>query len=176
MQKTKALGMIEVRGRLGCIEALDAALKAANVSLLTMVKVGGGLTAVFIEGDVGAVKAAVNAGGAAAKEVSDVVSVHVIPRPDPNVRVLLKGTFLQNISTTDISVPSKTASVKKSTPAKKAKTDYHTAKDLNAMRVVELRSLARSFEDFPMTREQIKFAKKDELVKALKKCQNGGRN
>jgi energy-coupling factor transport system substrate-specific component len=85
----KALGMIEVKGRIGAIEGLDAALKAANVSLVNMVKVGGGLTAVFIEGDVGAVKAAIDAGAAAAERVGQLLSAHVIPRPYGDVRHIL---------------------------------------------------------------------------------------
>ena len=63
----KALGMIEVYGRVGAIEGLDSALKAANVSLVNMIKVGGGLTSVFVEGDVGAVKASIDAAAAAAE-------------------------------------------------------------------------------------------------------------
>ena len=87
----QALGMIEVVGRIGAIEALDAALKAANVRFVNMSKVGGGLTAVFVEGEVGAVKAATEAGGAAAEMVSDLVSVHVIPRPASGMRDLTGG-------------------------------------------------------------------------------------
>ena len=90
MNETQALGMIEVRGRLGDIEALDAALKAANVTLIGMVKVGGGLTCVLFEGDVAAVKASVDAGAAAADRVSQLLSTHVIPRPDPSVRLMLR--------------------------------------------------------------------------------------
>ena len=86
MNSTLALGMIEVRGRLGAVEGLDASLKAANVSLVTMIKVGGALTTFFVEGDTGAVKAAVDAGAAAAERVSELKSVHVIPRPHPAVR------------------------------------------------------------------------------------------
>ena len=77
----KALGMIELYGYLAAVEALDSALKAANVSSLGATKVGGGLVTVAVVGDVGAVKAAVDAGAAAAQRVGELISVHVIPRP-----------------------------------------------------------------------------------------------
>lgn len=76
-----ALGLIETRGVVGAIEAADAMLKAANVVLVGREQVGGGLVAVMVRGDVGAVKAATDAGAVAAEQVGEVVSVHVIPRP-----------------------------------------------------------------------------------------------
>ena len=75
----QALGMVETKGLVGSIEAADAMVKAANVHLIGKVHVGGGLVTVMVRGDVGAVKAAVEAGGAAAKRVGELVSVHVIP-------------------------------------------------------------------------------------------------
>lgn len=84
-----ALGMIETYGYLAAVEALDSALKAANVSLVDAVKVKGGLVTVLIEGDVGAVKAAVDAAAAAAERVGAVVAIHVIPRPAEEVRRML---------------------------------------------------------------------------------------
>ncbi|MCG9478888.1 MAG: BMC domain-containing protein [Actinomycetia bacterium] len=77
----KALGLIETRGLVGSIEAADAMVKSANVTLVSKAYVGGGLVTVIVEGDVGAVKAAVDAGSAAAKRVGELISVHVIPRP-----------------------------------------------------------------------------------------------
>ncbi|NCB35054.1 MAG: BMC domain-containing protein, partial [Clostridia bacterium] len=77
----QALGMVETKGLVGSIEAADAMVKAANVRLIGKVLVGGGLVTVMVRGDVGAVKAAVDAGGAAAQRVGELVSVHVIPRP-----------------------------------------------------------------------------------------------
>lgn len=85
-----ALGMMELYGYLPAVEALDAALKAANVSLVDVVKVGGGLVTALIEGDVGAVRAAVDAGVTAAKRVGRVIAHHVIPRPaDGSWRMIL---------------------------------------------------------------------------------------
>jgi ethanolamine utilization protein EutM len=84
-----ALGMVETRGLVGAIEAADAMVKAANVVLIGSEYVGGGLVTVMVRGDVGAVKAATDAGAAAAKRVSEVVSVHVIPRPHSDVEMIL---------------------------------------------------------------------------------------
>lgn len=84
-----ALGMIETKGLVGSIEAADAMLKAANVVLASKTHVGGGLVTVMVRGDVGAVKAAVDAGAAAAERVGELVSVHVIPRPAADVEYII---------------------------------------------------------------------------------------
>ncbi len=88
---TEALGMIETRGLVGSVEAADSMVKAANVTLVGKERVGGGLVTVFVRGDVGAVKAATDAGAAAAERVGELVSVHVIPRPDASVETILPG-------------------------------------------------------------------------------------
>ena len=85
----EALGMIETRGLIGAIEAADAMVKAANVILVGTEKIGSGLVTVMVRGDVGAVKAAVDAGVSAAERVSEVVSNYVIPRPHTDVEKLL---------------------------------------------------------------------------------------
>ena len=85
----EALGMIETRGLIGSIEAADAMVKAANVTLIGKVHVGGGLVTVMVRGDVGAVKAATDAGAAAAQRVGELISVHVIPRPHVEVESIL---------------------------------------------------------------------------------------
>ena len=87
MANANALGMIETRGLVGAIEAADAMVKAANVQLVGKEQVGGGL--VTVRGDVGAVKAATDAGAAAAERVGDLISVHVIPRPHFEVDAIL---------------------------------------------------------------------------------------
>ena len=84
-----ALGMVETKGLVGSIEAADAMVKAANVSLIGKVHVGGGLVTVMVRGDVGAVKAATDAGATAASRVGELVSVHVIPRPHNDVEAIL---------------------------------------------------------------------------------------
>jgi ethanolamine utilization protein EutM len=92
-----ALGMVETRGLVGAVEAADAMVKAANVVLIGSEYVGGGYVTVMVRGDVGAVKAATDAGAAAAKRVGELISVHVIPRPHENVEMILphtsKGAF-----------------------------------------------------------------------------------
>jgi ethanolamine utilization protein EutM len=85
MAAQQALGMIETKGLIGAVEALDAALKSANVKFVRQDKVGSGLVAITVEGDVAAVKAAVDAGAEAARRVGEVVSVHVIARPHEDV-------------------------------------------------------------------------------------------
>ena len=86
---TNSLGMIETRGLVGAIEAADAMVKAANVVLIGTEKIGSGLVSVMVRGDVGAVKAAVDAGAAAAERVGELISVHVIPRPHTEVDAIL---------------------------------------------------------------------------------------
>lgn len=87
--KNEALGMIETRGLIAAINAADAMVKAANVVLVGNEKIGSGLVTVMVRGDVGAVKAAVDAGVSAASSVGEVVSNYVIPRPHTEVEVLL---------------------------------------------------------------------------------------
>ena len=84
-----ALGMIETRGLVGSIEAADAMVKAADVTLIGKVHVGGGLVTIMVRGEVGAVKAAVDAGAAAAQRVGNLISQHVIPRPHNEVEGIL---------------------------------------------------------------------------------------
>src|SRR3546814_9804533 len=84
-----ALGLVETRGLVGAIEAADAMVKAANVSLLGKEVIGAGFVTVMVRGDVGAVKAATDDGAAAAKRVGDLVSVHVIPRPHGDLTAVL---------------------------------------------------------------------------------------
>jgi ethanolamine utilization protein EutM len=106
----QALGLIETRGLVAAIEAADAMVKAANVKLLGRQKVKGGLVSVMISGDVGAVKAAVDAGSAACGKVGKLVSVHVIPRPSDDIEhIIPKGP------------PEEKPEDKKKTPARKRK-------------------------------------------------------
>lgn len=87
-----ALGMVETRGLVGSIEAADAMVKAAKVTLVGKEVIGGGYVTVMVRGEVGAVKAAVDAGAGAAKRVGELVSVHVIPRPHSEVETILPRT------------------------------------------------------------------------------------
>ena len=88
----EALGLIETKGLVGAIEAADAMTKSANVVLVGYEKIGSGLVTVMVRGDVGAVKASVDAGAVAAEKVGDLVSKHVIPRPHTDVEKILPKT------------------------------------------------------------------------------------
>ncbi|MCJ7688693.1 MAG: propanediol utilization microcompartment protein PduA [Clostridiaceae bacterium] len=85
----EALGMIETKGLVAAVEAADTMVKAANVDLIGYEKIGSGLVTVMVRGDVGAVKAATDAGVSSAKRVGEVISVHVIPRPHTDVEKIL---------------------------------------------------------------------------------------
>lgn len=89
MLEQTALGMVETKGLVSSIEAADAMVKAANVTLIGYEKIGSGLITVMVRGDVGAVKAATDAGAAAAERVGELISVHVIPRPHADVELML---------------------------------------------------------------------------------------
>jgi len=89
MDAKEALGMIETKGLVGAVEAADAMVKSARVTLVGKEFIGGGYVTVMVRGDVGAVKAAVEAGSVAAKKVGELISVHVIPRPDDQVEGIL---------------------------------------------------------------------------------------
>jgi len=85
----EALGMVETRGLTGTIAAADAMMKAAMVTLVGKVQIGGGFVTVMVRGDVAAVQSAVDAGAEEARKVGELVSVHVIPRPDPQIESIL---------------------------------------------------------------------------------------
>ncbi|WP_394926334.1 ethanolamine utilization microcompartment protein EutM [uncultured Robinsoniella sp.] len=89
MAVMQALGMIETKGLIGAIEAADAMTKAADVKLIGKERIGSGLVTVLVRGDVGAVKAATDAGAAAAERVGELISMHVIPRPHGDVETIL---------------------------------------------------------------------------------------
>lgn len=176
----QALGMIEVYGYLTAVEALDSALKAANVSRLGVEKVRGGLVTVLVEGDVGAVNAAMDASAAAAERVGTVISVHVIPRPADDVTRMLKGgkepeeptpPEPEKPSEPEISSEPDTLSEPESEAVKaeegeKAPQDV-TVEEMQTMGVDALRRLARALEIKNMTRAEIRFAKKQELIQKI---------
>ena len=241
---SKALGLIEVNGYLAAVEAADSALKAAGVTLIGLEKVNAAITVVKITGDVGAVKAAVDAGTAAAEALGRLRTSHVIPRLDEQLNSFLttkkvEGKAAVNLSKT--AEQSETIEIKDKTPEednavivqeeskdtdksmkaeleKKAKEEavedfidelieaknkanengkilealpvIHepeqqikvkamtleqegSNENLSTMKVEELRRLARSLK-LPMTNKQIKFAKKDELIKAIEENSEAG--
>ena len=189
----KALGMIETRGLVASIEAADAMVKAANVTLTCKEHVGGGLVTVMVRGDVGAVKAAVDAGAAAAERVGELVSVHVIPRTHEELEGIL--TTPAPVTPTpkpprepeeappapvspppvpqpepqpDPEVPAEEEKAEEGEEAEGVSLAELTDEVLEAMPVVKLRSVARSVGLDTMTRKEIRFAKKEELVAAIR--------
>ena len=198
----KALGMIETRGLVAAIEAADAMIKAANVSLQCKEHVGGGLVTVMVRGDVGAVKAAVDAGACAAERVGELISAHVIPRPHGELEGILSGFGPENPSDspagpsggepeTTPEKPDDSAveepddredepedSKEDSDPGEEAKESavdpaQLTPEALEGKKVIDLRILARQLGVTSLTRREIRSAQKEPLIKAiLAHCDN----
>lgn len=170
----KALGMIEVYGYLAAVEALDAALKAANVQCINVEKVGGGLVTAMVEGDVGAVKAAMDASQAAAERVGRIISVHVIPRPHDEVELLLTKPGDPDPEKTEeaapVEIPAESIPEEETEEAEEMPEDpvaVPTMEELEKMTVSQLRSLARKIKISNMTKAEIRFAKKQELLEKI---------
>lgn len=206
---SKALGLVEVRGYVAAVEAADSALKAANVTLIGLEKIKGGITTIKITGDVGAVKAAVDAAVASVESLGTFRAAHVIPRVDSQVQDLF---FEGRKSAQEVSMESSNEEIlgneeeievprvkieepvkeKKSEPKKvneivkkeeklensKAEEQIENAaeetKNYNSMKVEELRRLVRTLKIPNMTNKQIKFAKKDVLIKAILEYNKAG--
>lgn len=171
-----ALGMIETRGLVGSIEAADVMVKTANVHILGTEYIKNGLVTVQIIGEVAAVKAAVDAGSAAAARVGQVVSTHVIPRPAEEVESILKN----------MGVPAATGSAERPAPLKKRSPtpappdlfapttdDEAYLAHLEAMTVPQLRTLARSIGGLGIAGREISKANKEELIRELMKKRTG---
>ena len=144
-----ALGLIETRGLVGAIEATDAGLKAADVKLLGTEKADAGLVTVKFIGEVAAVKAAVDAGSAAAERVGHLVAAHVIPRPHPEM----------NVAVEDNDEPAPTV------PLKGGRIDVAM---LENAKVVDLRAMARRLDNFPIKGRDVARAGRDELLAAFR--------
>ncbi len=168
MRTQEAAGFIETFGFLPAVEAADVCLKTANVSLVSKQNSGGGLVTIIIRGDVGAVKAAIEAGTMAADRVGKVVSTHVIARPVTELNALLAGTTEK--TATVVSQPeaeSQPETVVTEGTMETNGSSAPTMDELQAFRTVELRNMARQLSDFPMSKQEIKFAKKDALIQAM---------
>ncbi|AFN75131.1 microcompartments protein [Melioribacter roseus P3M-2] len=187
-----ALGLIETRGLVAAIEAADAMLKAANVKLLRKEKVKAGLVTVEIIGEVAAVKAAVDAGAAAAQRVGELVSVHVIPRPDEQIDILLKPDDEKTTPKPEkpIEQPVKEKSDNPDAVHKHLESLKHEAikeleneepeeddffgngditevpplEELSKLNVHKLRRLARAFPNFPIKGREISKANRETLI------------
>lgn len=175
----EALGMIETKGLVASIEAADSMVKAANVRLIGKVLVGGGLVTVLVRGDVGAVKASVDAGAAAAERVGELISTHVIPRPHSEVESILPespepgnkkeiDTYQHDIK--DEETP-KDADKPEKHKAKSAKDKdiKEIMKEISEKSVPELRKYARQFTDLSISGRQISKANKSQLLEELRR-------
>ena len=172
-----ALGMIETKGLVGTIEAADAMLKAANVTLLSKTRVGGGLVTVLVTGDVGAVKAATDAGAAAAERVGQLISVHVIARPAQDLQPMLGGPKppeppvpAPEPEQTPTEEPVPKEPEPEDAEEEDAAEDAGTAstqltlEDLQKMTVSRLRTVARKLPQIGMSNHDIRFARKEDLI------------
>lgn len=147
MGTLSALGLIETKGLVGAVEAADAMVKAANVVLTGKEHVGGGLVTVMVRGDVGAVKAATDAGAAAAARVGELISAHVIARPHTELEPILTHKEDRGAVSSKI--------------------------DINSMSVVQLRKYARSLQGFPIEGREISNANKATLLGLIEKHNSG---
>lgn len=174
----QALGLIETKGLIGAIEAADAMVKAADVRIINKEKSTAALVTIKIVGEVAAVKSAVEAGAAAAQRVGQLVSTHVIPRPDSSIDFLIEGNSLKSfppqkkkISKEVEAEPEKTGffndEVQDETPVEHTELPSYEA--LNELNVHELRKLARGLDDFPIKGRDISKANRGELLDLLKK-------
>lgn len=170
-----ALGMIETRGLVASIEAADAMVKAASVTLISKTHVGGGLVTVMVEGDVGAVKAATDAGAAAAERVGELISVHVIPRPAADVaHILDRRPEPKPEPEPEPEEAAHTEEMKEEqpeeAPAEKMDLSELTPEALGKMTVAKLRIVARELGTTGMSRRDIRFAKKEDLIERITKA------
>ncbi|WP_425449527.1 BMC domain-containing protein [Dethiothermospora halolimnae] len=191
--KGQALGLIETYGYVGAIEAANASLKAANIELMGIDYAKGGLVTIMITGDIGAVKASVDAGATAADKVGKVVSVDVIARTAYGLENVLnlKNNFKdkeeknkeiekkEKQEDTDKEIEK---DVKKENQShnrdkrsliinyKGKKIDIKNKDKLLTLKVTDLRKIARMVDNISIEKKQIKFAKKNQLIDALTKC------
>lgn len=197
---TGALGMLETYGLITAIEGLDAAVKAANVTLSGFKYVTGGLVTFFVTGDVGATKAAIAAGEIAASKVGKVISSHVIPRPAESTTIIASPTEKPagrrrgtGIHKRDFpaKAPVKSEPLEKAEEAKKesvpefapekvenvkpevkVESAGYTEEHLRELKTTELRKLARDIPNIGLSKIEIRDAKKEPLIEAILKAQN----
>ena len=183
-----ALGLIETRGLVASIEAADAMVKCANVELIGKVQVGGGIVTVMVQGDVGAVKASIDAGAEAAQRLGELISVHVIPRPSPEIEKIFFSPIKPKVFQVIEEKENLELKVEKSIETVFEENKIEDPKSLEDMdrlvqekgikeaikkidnwNVSELRRFARLFKDLSISGREISKAKKKELVEEIYK-------
>lgn len=165
----KSLGLIEVKGMLGAIEAADSALKAANVRLIDLEKIRGGIVTVKITGDVAAVKASVDAAVASVERLGLLLASHVIPRVHEETLKIIPKIVENPIE--KIEEKKELEDIEEEREELLGEYKEH---ELLEMKVEDLRKLARQLKLSTMTNKQIKFGKKDELIKHILTFFQGG--
>lgn len=182
-----ALGLIETRGLVGAIEAADAMMKAAEVTLVGKERADAGLMTVKIIGDVAAVRAAVDAGAAAAQRVGELVSAHVIPRPADDIEILIyppqpqktpspeevritPKKFQKKVEETEEPEAKEEEIVQKEFPFPASEDEKEYLSQLEAMTVHELRRYARGVQGLTIYGREISRANKEELIQELMKA------
>jgi ethanolamine utilization protein EutM len=171
----EALGMIETRGLVASIEAADSMVKAANVRLIGKVQIGGGLVTVMVRGDVGAAKAAVDAGAIAAKKVGELISAYVIARPHNEIENLLPYLSLKN----DLMIENRVEIIVEPEIEVLKEDKEHIELDeimeeFKRKSVVELRSILRQLKDTTLSGRQISKANKQKLLDEIRIHYEGG--
>lgn len=171
----KALGMIEVYGYLAAVEALDSALKAANVTMVDVTLVKGGLVTVLITGDVGAVKAAMDASKTAAERVGKVISVHVIPRPSEKIEKMIP--FHSPDKPSSPKAPSSLDKQKNITPSDEKKLEQGAQYEEPQLAELTLTLIERSLEEKPKNiKETEQTVNTDKIKKENRETKNGNRD
>ncbi|WFD11760.1 BMC domain-containing protein [Tepidibacter hydrothermalis] len=186
----QALGLIETKGLVAAIESSDAMLKAADVNLLEKTYVGGGLVYICVTGDVGAVKAAVEAGGAAVRKIDEklLISQHVIPRPHEELNGIIgtiENELEEETAVEEVIIPETEAKEEKNDSIQIIFSELHnketvdnmvlkcglekTIEVLRKFKVVELRKLARKYKEFGIKGKSISNAGKKLLIEEFKK-------
>ncbi len=162
--KNQALGMIETRGLVAAVEACDAMLKAARVSLVKRQLTWPAIVTICVSGDVAAVKAAVNAGERAAARVGLVLSTHVIPQPAAGIMDMVQSLSRDSWR---LEGGGSGPATRVSAAPEAAVPALPVSTDLNRLSVRELRALARSIEHFPLSGREISLAKRSTLLELL---------
>ena len=183
---SQALGMIETKGLIGAIEAADAMVKAANVELIGKEHIGSGLVTVMVRGDVGAVKAAVDAGAAASQRVGELISLHVIPRPhtdvegilprevDKTVEELITEEEIQEVVVEEIQEAIVEIVEDEFISMAKVKGLDNFIKELELKNVNELRKIVKKLKNTKLSPEKISKAKKNALLEEIRNyCERG---
>lgn len=170
----KALGLIETVGLIGAIEAADAAAKAAEVIVSSAELTEATFITLKIEGELGAVQAAVEAGARAAEKIGELLSVHVIPNPDKELlKILPARRYVTSYRPDDnrpaLELESEPEVLKKKPDTSPTKEKDGLTKRLNDMTVSELRQIARSLKDFPLKGREISMANKQQLIDVINK-------